>query len=318
MSKRVVSLLPSATEIVCAVGGRPELVGVSHECDHPIDAVGLPILTFARMVPSPTSMGIHRSVQEAAQEALAIYGIERERLLALKPDVIVTQDLCDVCAVSFDAVCDLVEHWLGSSAQIVSLQPQRLADIWSDIRTTAAALGREKQGERALEALQARVESVRKRAEALSERPRVVTLEWIEPPMLGGLWMAELVTLAGGEPLGHGPGEKSRMSTEAELAAMAPDVLVIKPCGFKIERTLEELHRLPEVLPWSQWPAVREGRVFVADGNAYFNRPGPRIVDSLEILAACMHPDAFADVLERYPDAAVKIDPTDFSHSPWS
>jgi len=238
---------------------------------------------------------------------LAVYAVEGERLRALQPDLIVTQDLCDVCAVSFAEVCEAVQGWLGGDAEVVSLSPERLEDIWEDIRRTAAAIGCVDEGERALEGLLERVERVRAKAAKAGSRPSVVTVEWIEPAMLGGYWMAQLVDLAGGEPLGEGAGEKSRVWSREELEALEPEVVLIKPCGFDLARTREELHRLPEVLPWERWPAVQQGRVFVVDGNAYYNRPGPRIVDSLEILAACVHPTLFPDVRSRYPDAVWEL-----------
>ncbi|MEO1267895.1 MAG: cobalamin-binding protein, partial [Myxococcota bacterium] len=315
--RRVVSLLPSATEIVCCVGAVDQLVGVSHECDHPPGVAGRPILTQARMHAASGSLAIHRSVQDALQDALAIYTVDREKLAELAPDVIVTQDLCDVCAVSFAEVCAAIETWLDHKATVVSLQPQRLGDIWEDIRRTGAALNREAEAKQAVDALLARVEAVREVAAHQGTRPKVVTLEWIEPPMLGGLWMAELIALAGGSPLGHGPGEKSRVSTQAELEALDPDVVVIKPCGFTLEQTRPELARVQEAIPtWTQWTAVREDRVFVADGNAYFNRPGPRIVDSLEILAASLHPEAFGHLRDRYPNAVQRWRP-DGTLEPW-
>jgi iron complex transport system substrate-binding protein len=295
MPLRIASLLPSATEIVCALGARDELVGISHECDFPPGLDGLPVLTRSRVPHSPSSATIDRSVRDLVREALSVYEIELERLRAARPDVIVTQDLCDVCAVSLDDVRAAVARLAQTDVRIVNLRPQRLDDIFGDIQRVADAIGRSERAQALLSSLRARVDATSARARAATARPSVLTIEWIEPVMAGGLWMPELCTLAGGTPLVTRPGEHAPTLGGAELEAIDPDVVLVKPCGFKLERTLAELPTLRRVLPWQRWRAVRAGRVFVADGNAYFNRPGPRIVESLEILAACLHPTLFSD-----------------------
>lgn len=297
---RVVSLLPSATEMVCAVGRRDALVGVSHECDWPPDVVGLPVLTSTKVLPSRSSREIDRDVRRVLRDALAVYDVDVEGLAAARPDVIVTQDLCDVCAVSFEDVRRAVEAIARPGIRIVNLRPTRLADIWGDIRRVGAALDAAEEAERALAGLLARVDDVRRRAEAAAagaDRPSVLTIEWLDPVMVGGTWMPELVTLAGGRPLVTEPGQHAPTLDRAALAALAPEVVLIKPCGFKLDRTLAEAPLLQELLGSLDWPACRSGRVWVADGNAYFNRPGPRIVDSLELLAACVHPGAFPPIV---------------------
>ena len=305
---RVVSLLPSATEIVCGVGAREHLVGVSHECDHPADIAGLPVLTQARLRPAATSADVDRSVRDAARDALAVYEIDTDLLASLEPDVVVTQDLCDVCAVSYDAVVSAVAELAGSPVRVVSLKPLRLDDIWQDILRTGQALLCEARAESLVAELRARVQAVRATAARAQQRPRVLTVEWIEPVMPGGTWMPEMVLIAGGESLAARPGEKTAAVALEALRRMDPEVLLLKPCGFPIARTLAELTTLPRVLPWTSWTAVRDGRVYVADGSAYFNRPGPRIVDSLEILAACVHPELFPQHVRAYADAVVRVD----------
>jgi iron complex transport system substrate-binding protein len=284
---RVVSLLPSATEHVCAVGARDLLVGVSHECDFPGDVVGLPILTRCRTSLGRDSLAIDRSIRNLLQRAVAVYEVDVDALAAVRPDVIVTQDLCDVCAVSYDDVCAAARGLGNPDLRIVNLRPTRLADIWDDLRKVGAALGRDPQP--VLEALHARVEAVRARAAGLPRR-KVLTIEWLEPVMVGGTWMPELVEIAGGEPLVTGPGQHAPTLTDDALGALDPDVVLIKPCGFDIARTLGEVRRVESLA--ALFPRAR---TYVADGNAFFNRPGPRIVESLEILAAATHPEVFGD-----------------------
>ncbi|HWE24615.1 MAG TPA: ABC transporter substrate-binding protein [Myxococcales bacterium] len=292
---RIASLLPSATEIVCALGARAELVGRSHECDFPAGLEDVPVLTSARICPLPSSRAIDRAVRDVLADALAIYEIDVERLRQARPDVVVTQDLCDVCAVSLDDVRVAVARLARQDVAIVNLHPMRLCDIWDDIARVGNAIGRGDAARQVIAALRARVGQVARRAEALAARPRVVTIEWIAPVMIGGMWMPELVSLAGGTPLVTHPGQQAPTLDLARLAALEPDVVLVKPCGFSLSRTLEELDVLRETLPRS-WRA----RICVADGNAYFNRPGPRIVESLEILAACVHPEAFPDFAAKH------------------
>jgi iron complex transport system substrate-binding protein len=292
---RIASLLPSATEIVCALGARAELVGRSHECDFPPGVEDVPVLTSARVGPLPSSKAIDAAVRDVLEDALAIYEIDVERLRDARPDVIVTQDLCEVCAVSFDDVRSAVARLARKDVAIVNLHPMRLDDIWGDLVRVGEAIGRAGIGARVAAELRARVGEIGRRAATLRRRPRVVTLEWIAPVMIGGMWMPELVTLAGGEPLVTRPGDHAPTLGPEALAALDPDVVLVKPCGFPLGRTLEELEVLREALP-RRWRA----RVYVADGNAYFNRPGPRIVESLEIMAACVHPEDFADLAAKH------------------
>ena len=299
---RIASLLPSATEIVCALGARTELVGRSHECDFPPGVEDVPVLTSARIGPLPSSRAIDAAVRDVLKDALAIYQIDLEGLRKARADLIVTQDLCDVCAVSLQDVRSAVARLAQKDVAIVNLHPMRLDDIWSDLARVAEAIGRGAPGARIVQELRARVAEVDRRAAAAGERPRVLTIEWLAPVMVGGMWMPELVALAGGEPLLTRPGEHAPTPHPDQLAALDPDVVLVKPCGFPLRRTLEELDELRAGLPRG-WRA----RVYAADGNAYFNRPGPRIVESLEILAACVHPGAFPDFARKHAGSFVEV-----------
>lgn len=300
--RRVVSLLPSATEIVALTAGTDCLVGVSHECDFPADVVGKPVLTRTRRELPRRSGEIDRAVRDILKDALTVYEVEVERLREVRPDVIVTQDLCDVCAVSLDDVRAALRDLAREDVEVVSLSPTRLGDVWEDVRRVARALGRPERGDEAVAELEARCAAIAERARAAATRPAVLTIEWLDPVMVGGTWMPELVDLAGGTPLVTEPGQHAPTLTRDELAALDPDVVLIKPCGFDLARTEEELDLLSSVLPLEAWSGG-EGpgaRIFVADGNAFFNRPGPRLVESLEILASCVHPDAFGDLAAKH------------------
>jgi iron complex transport system substrate-binding protein len=309
---RVATLLPAATEIVCALGLESALVGVSHECDWPPGVRSKRALTSTRVVTSRDSGAIDRDVRRVLQDALAVYEIDVDALAEAAPDVIVTQDLCDVCAVSLDDVRAAAQAVLPR-ARIVNLRPMRLADIWTDVLEVGRALEREEAAHELVRSLCARVDSVRERASAAvrrgGRRPRVLSIEWIDPVMVGGTWMPELIEIAGGLGLVTRPGDHAPTLSRAQLAALdpAPDVVLVKPCGFDIDRVRAELDRVRvlgrDLANSCDWPAVREHRIWIADGNAYFNRPGPRIVESLEILAACVHPEEFRDCAARHAAA---------------
>jgi len=308
MTKRIVTLLPSATEIVCALGARAELVGVSHECDFPADVAGLPRLTKPKFDPKGSSAEIHANVQAVLQKALGVYDVDVAKLESLAPDVVVTQDQCDVCAVSLAEVREALSKLAKKDVELVSLHPMRLADVWSDVGRVAQAIGRGAESEALLAGVRARLDAVRERAAHASDRLPVVTIEWLDPVMLGGTWMPELVELVNGEALGVKAGEKAPTVTREQLEALSPELVVIKPCGFDVKRTTAELPALKRNLPWDSWDAVLHDRVYVADGNAYFNRPGPRLVDSAEILAACVHPKLFRDFHAKHEPSVVEVD----------
>ncbi len=291
--RRIVSLLPSATEIVCALGLEAQLVGRSHECDYPRWVERLPVLTAPRFDPSGSSGEIDRRVRAIVSEALSVYRVDAERLRECAPDFIVTQSQCEVCAMSESDVEGAVAEWTGTHPRVISLQAGDLAGVWSDIERAGAAL---EVGGRAAEvaaALRERAGAIRERAVAAGYRPGVACIEWIDPLMTAGNWTPEMVAIAGGRDLFGTPGEHSPAIAFDALCAMNPEIIVIAPCGFSIERSLADLPVLTHDARWKELEAVQSGRVFVADGNQYFNRPGPRLAESLEILAELIHPTIF-------------------------
>ena len=290
---RVVSLICSATEIVCALGHRADLVGRSHECDYPPGIESLPVLTAPQFELGGTSAEIDGRVKDLVRDGLAIYGIDAGLLRALRPDAIVTQDQCEVCGASLADVEAAVCDWTGIETRIVSCKPNGLEDLWTDIRRVGAALNDDDAAETLVADLQSRMRSVAARAAALPERPSVATVEWIDPLMAAGHWMPELVEMAGGRNLfGEAGGQAPWIDWEA-LESSDPDVILVLPCGFDIERSVAEMPALTAQPGWSALGAVRNGRVYIVDGNQYFNRPGPRLAESLEILAEILHPAHF-------------------------
>ncbi len=291
---RVLSLIASATEIVCALGCEGQLVGRSHECDFPLSIKSLPICTEPKFEVAGSSAEIDARVKDLLRDALSVYRVDTERLRALAPDVIVTQSQCDVCAVSLkDVESALCQIGSPPGARIVSLLPNALDDIWQDISRVAAALGVAARGEALIASAQKRMSDISIASAKLPSRPTVACIEWIEPLMAAGNWMPELVEMAGGVNLFGLAGKHSPWMTWAELREKDPDVIVVLPCGFDIARTSSEMSLLEKQPGYSLLAAVRSGQVFVADGNQYFNRPGPRVVESLEIMAEMVHPQHF-------------------------
>ncbi len=301
---RIVSLLPSSTEIVESLGALDELVGISHECDYPPGVETRPVLTSSKINIDQLSADIDRDVRRTLRDALAVYDVDASGLEEARPDVVLTQDLCDVCAVSIRDVEIALDAIAKKDVKLVSLKPTRLDDlgeahgVFGDVERVAAALGRADEGRRVADGLRARCRDLAQRAEVAVEasggvRPKVLTIEWIDPVMIGGTWMPELVEIAGGEALVTKPGEHAPTLDRDQLAELRPDVVLIKPCGFDLARTDREIDTLRELMAAMPWPATESARIFVADGNAFFNRPGPRLVESAEILAAITHPDAF-------------------------
>ena len=289
---RVASLIASATEIVCALGCRDWLVGRSHECDFPPDVKSLPVLTEPKFPTDGSSAQIDERVKEILRSALSVYRVKPELLDQVRPDVIITQEQCEVCAVSTKdveaAVCQLV----GSKPRIVALEPNALDDVFTDVRRVASALGVEARGEALVAEMRARMQAIADRARTLPE-VSIACIEWIEPLMSAGNWMPTLCERAGGRSLFGEAGKHSPWMTFDQLRAKDPEVIVVLPCGFDIARTLQEMPLLAAQPGWRELRAVHDGRVAVADGNQYFNRPGPRLVDSLEILAELLHPRDF-------------------------
>ncbi|MBI3295827.1 MAG: cobalamin-binding protein [Deltaproteobacteria bacterium] len=290
---KVVSLIPSATEIVCALGFEETLVGRSHECDFPHSVKHLPICTAPSFNPEGTSREIDDRVKDRLKRALSIYNVFENRLKELAPDIIITQAQCDVCAVNLETVERSLEGWGGKAPKLISLVPNRLTDIWQDIESVARALGAPEVGRELVQSLEKRIQAIASRARDLATFS-VGTIEWLDPLMAAGNWIPELVTLAGGRPLFGEAGKHSPWIDPDQFWRSDPDVIVIIPCGFSIARTQEELILLTRQPIWPSLKAVRNRRVFIADGNQYFNRPGPRLVESLEILAELLHPNTFS------------------------
>jgi iron complex transport system substrate-binding protein len=287
---RVVSLLPAATEIVAALGCVDRLVGVSHECDWPAAVHALPRVTRCEIhgggLPSAAA---DRWVAETLAATGTLYRLDEARVRALRPDVILTQRLCDVCAVAYPTVKAFAATLPGPPV-VVNLEPGTLADVLGDIGRVAAALGVEARAAGVVAALEARIAAVVARVTG-KRRPRCLLLEWVDPPYRTGHWGPEVVGLAGGtEPLGR-RGEPSARIAWDDVVAAAPEVLVVACCGYDVERALRDVPLLQARPGWAALPAVRAGAVWVVDGSAYFSRPGPRLVDSIELLAGILHPD---------------------------
>lgn len=288
---RIVSLLPSATEMICVLGLEDRLVGVTHECDFPAAVRGLPKVTRTLIPGDAASSQIDRLVRERLQAQGTLYTLDLPALEALRPDLIVTQGLCDVCAVAEDEV-RAAAGGLPGNPRIVNLEPRTLSAVFAAIRQVAAAAGVGQRADEVVARLEARVEAVAARAARRPDQPRVALLEWLDPPFSCGHWSPELVRLAGGvEGLGR-EGEPSRTLRWNEVLAWRPEVVFIACCGFGVERTLKDVAPLQSIPGWRDLPAVNAGRVYVTDGSQYFSRPGPRLVDSLEILAHALDPAA--------------------------
>lgn len=292
---RIVSLLPSTTEIAFALGLGDQVVAVTHECDFPPEARARPVVTGSALDHSAASSAeIDAAVRSQLNDGLSIYRLDGALLDRLKPDLILTQALCDVCAVSFGTVERAVAE-LASAPHIMSLEPTSLDGIFGTILAVGSATGRREQALQLVAEGRARVERVRERAAQAHSRPRVACLEWFDPPFGPGHWLPELVTLAGGRAGLGQAGEPSRRIAWGDVITFAPEVIVLTPCGFDLERAAAEAEAiLPHRPGWSALPAVRNGRVYAVDGNSYFSRPGPRIVESLELLASLVHPELFA------------------------
>ena len=313
---RVASLLPAATEFVAALGQFERLVGVSHECDHPPAARALPVLTRPRRdarcavgsAPGSTAGSTAGSAQDAARagDALSVFEVDLEALSRAAPDVILTQSLCEVCAVS-RADVERAAALAAPGARIVDLAPRTLEDVWRDALAIGEALGVPDRARELVRERRERLDGLAARGRRLAHRPRVVTLEWLEPPMIGGLWMPELIEFAGGRALGAKRGVPAVALGRRELARLAPEIVLIKPCGFDLEHTFRDVDAWRDLLASLAWPALRSGDVFVADGNAFFNRPGPRLVESAEILAAVLHGADFGDLVERHAASFTRL-----------
>jgi iron complex transport system substrate-binding protein len=291
--ERIVSLLPSLTEIACALGLRERLVGRSHECDFPPGVEALPACTEPKLSLQGASGEIDARVRALVREGLSVYRVDPERLRALRPDLILTQDHCEVCAASRRDVEAAVADWLGGAPRVLSVAPSTLAEVWASIAAVAETAGVPDDGRALAARLTERISAIGERAGAAGVRPRLACVEWLDPLMAAGNWMPELVALAGGRSVLGAPGAHAPTIAFDALAEADPDAILVLPCGFDLARTRAELPTLSERPGFAALRAARAGRVYAADGNQYFNRPGPRLVESLEILAEILHAERF-------------------------
>ena len=302
---RVCSLLPGATEIAFALGLGDDVVGVTHECDYPAEARQKPVVVRSLIDSNRmTSLEIDRWVGERLGSNQSLYFVDEERLREAAPDIILTQGLCDVCAIDYNEVV-AVSETLGKKPKIVSLTPNCLTDVLDDVTRVGEATGQRHRAERFVQELEQRISSVRKQAARSSARPRVACLEWFDPIYAAGHWVPEMVELAGGHDVLGRQGEPSEKIDWKKVLELAPDVIVLMPCGFDMQRTAKEATTLEQLEGWHDLPAVKAGRVFAVNGHAFFSRPGPRLVDGLEILAHIIHPEIFP--MQPSPDALQRI-----------
>lgn len=291
---KIVTLLPSATEIVCALGFRENLVGRSHECDYPPEVAELPVLTKPQIPTEGSSAAVDRAVKTLIERGLSIYWVDAEKIKALAPDVVVTQTQCEVCAVSLGELEKALGDWVEGRPLLISLRAVSLSGLWDDIRKVGGALGASDAAEGLVRDLKSRMARIQAKAKIKSERPRVAMIEWLDPLMAAGNWMPEMIEMAGGISIFGDAGEHSPWLPWEDFAASKPDIILIFPCGFSISRARREKELLTRHPEWEKIPAVQNNRVFWLDGNQYFNRPGPRLAESLEILAEILHPDIFS------------------------
>jgi iron complex transport system substrate-binding protein len=301
---RIVSLLPSTTEIVCALGLEDQLVGITHECDHPVTVTNKPRLTASRIShETMTSAEIDHAVRSQLDGHGSIYDLNEARLRELGPNLILTQELCDVCAVSYKTVSQAARAF-QSDVHVVSLEPNTIEDIFANIRMVGEITGREEQADKLVSSLTERLDRVREKTAQVTKHPRTLMLEWLEPPFAPGHWVPEQVAIAGGDHAFGKAGQRSVTTTAEEIRAYAPEVIVLIPCGYYKEDILRQLPTAHFPEGWNDLPACRNNQVWATDATSYFSRPGPRVVDGVEILARILHPNIFG---APTPDEAVRL-----------
>ena len=295
---RIISLLPSATEIVCALGLEDALVGVTHECDFPPAVVGKPVLTSSRISHAEMSSAeIDHAVRSQLDGHGSIYNLDERLLAQLKPDLVITQELCEVCAVSYKTV-QQAARLIDSDVRVVSLEPHNIQDIFANIRTVGELTGAAAAADALVRDLTVQLDALAVLLTEVETRPRTLVLEWLEPPFAPGHWVPEQIAFAGGDASFGNASGKSRTTTPEEIQAYAPEVVVLAPCGYYKEDTLRALERARLPRGWEELPAVREGRVWAVDATSYFSRPGPRVVEGAEILLRVIHPEIFGEPSE--------------------
>ncbi|MDQ3713374.1 MAG: cobalamin-binding protein [Acidobacteriota bacterium] len=296
---KIASLLPSATEIVCALGLEKNLVGITHECDYPASVTGKPHLTASRIShETMSSAEIDHAVRSNLDGHGSIYDLNEKLLAELKPDLIITQELCEVCAVSYKTVQKAAKMFVAD-ATVVSLEPNTIADIFDNIKTIGALTETKDEAQKVVAELQNRLDKIREKTENLKKRPRVFMLEWLEPPFAPGHWTPEQVEIAGGDCLLGEAGSKSLTTTYKAITESKPEILVLIPCGYYTQDTVRQLETTKFPSNWRELPAVKNNRVWAMDASAYFSRPAPRVVDGAEILAKISHADVFGEPSEK-------------------
>ena len=290
MKQRVLSLLSSTTEIIYALGCGDRLVGRSHECDYPEEVSELPICTIPKFNVDGTSREVDDEVKSLVQSALSIYYINEKLLKELKPDIIFTQSQCEVCAVSVSDVENALKNITGLSSRVISVEPNSIEDIFNDILTIAEILNVRKKGKELVELIKAKIDSTEKIVYQKSN-PSVAAIEWIDPLMAAGNWVPQLIRVAGGENLFGEAGIHSPWMKYNDLVEQDPEIIIVMPCGYDIKKSLIEIKTLESKKGWGSLKAVRNRNVYITDGNQFFNRPGPRIIESLEILLEIIHSD---------------------------
>ncbi|HUL16619.1 MAG TPA: cobalamin-binding protein [Terriglobales bacterium] len=286
---RIVSLLPSATEILFALGFDQEIVGVSHECDFPRKAHTKPVVIHSRIPKEASPTEIDRLVREYVSHGESVYTVDAERLESLAPDLIVTQDLCHVCAASPDDLAAILAR-SERSPQVLCLNPQELGDVWRDILWVGEETFRGAQAERLLERIAEKLCAVDRQVRETTPRPRVAFLEWLQPLYVGGHWVPEMIEAAGGKDVFGKPGMPSFRITAEEVIEAAPEIVLVAPCGYTADRARQEFRSLAFPEAWNEIPAMRNGKIFALEANSYFSRPGPRLVTGIEILSKVLHP----------------------------
>ena len=290
MKQRVLSLLSSTTEIIYALGCGDRLVGRSHECDYPEEVSELPICTIPKFNVDGTSREVDDEVKSLVQNALSIYYINEKLLKELKPDIIFTQSQCEVCAVSVSDVENALKNITGLSSRVISVEPNSVEDIFNDILTIAEILNVRKKGKELVELIKAKIDSTEKIVYQKSS-PSVAAIEWIDPLMAAGNWVPQLIRVAGGKNLFGEAGKHSPWMKYNDLVEQDPEIIIVMPCGYNIKKSLIEIKTLESKKGWGSLKAVRNRNVYITDGNQFFNRPGPRIIESLEILLEIIHSD---------------------------
>lgn len=292
---QIVSLLPSATEIICELGFEDQIVGRSHECDQPESIRDLPVLTDSSVKNTGNSTRIDQNIKSLLKDGLSVFSVKADLLAEINPDIIFTQDHCEVCAVPLGEVKTAVKQFCGKDTKVVSLSPTNLEEIYESIQTIGRALNVEEQAHQLIGELQLRMDIIRNTVIGEPVK-RVACLEWIDPLMTGGNWIPELLEVVGAEYLLSEPGQHSPWIDWKEVVDENPDVILVMPCGYDIDQTLNEMYRLTQKDDWNSIKAVQNNEVYILDGNRYFNRPGPTIFESTRILGEILHPSLFKPI----------------------